>query len=108
MLDAKLTAADPILLALLDLEGHQEALALRIVFRQRGHHLHIGEAVLQIEAANQIAIGFDPVRIIDVAAAEEAQQVRFVGLDDVLEAIRRISIVADEFDRLDARFSRPP
>src|ERR1019366_8379495 len=93
-----------ILLALFDLEGHQEALLLRIVFRERGHHLHVRETVLQIKAANQVAIGFDPVRIVDVAAAEEAQQVRFMGLDDVLEAIRRISIVADEFDRLDAGF----
>ena len=104
MLDAKLTDRDPILLAFLDLEGHQEALALRIVFGQRGHHLHVGKAVLQIKAANQIAIGLDPVRIVDVAAAEEAQQIRFVGLDDVLEAIGRIGVVADELDRLDAGF----
>ncbi len=77
---------------------------LRIVFRQRGHHLHVGEAVLQIEAANQVAVGLDPVGIIDVAAAEEAQQIRFVGLDDVLQAIRRISAVADELDRPDPGF----
>ena len=75
---------------------------LRIVFGQRGHHLHVGKAVLEIEAANQVAVGLDPVRIVDVAAAEEAQQVGFVGLDDVLEAIGRIGVVADELDRLDA------
>ena len=102
MLDWKLTDADPVLLAFLDLEGDQEALALRIVFRQRGHHLHVGKAVLQVKAANQVAIGFDPVRIVDVAAAEEAQQIRFVGLDDVLQAVGRIGVVADELDRLDA------
>jgi hypothetical protein len=49
MLDAKLTVATSILLALLDLEGHQEALLLRIVFRQRLPHLHIGKAVLQVK-----------------------------------------------------------
>src|SRR3981081_4582131 len=91
---------NPILLTLLDLEGHEEALLLRIVFRQRGHHLHVGTTVLQVEAANQIAIGLDPVRIVDVAAAKEAQQVGFVRLDDVLETIRGISVVTDKFDRL--------
>src|ERR1700694_313099 len=100
----KLDRPDPILLAFLDLEGHQEALALRIVFRQRGHHLHVGKTVFQIIAANQIAIGFDPVRIVYVSPTEETQQIRFARLDDIPEAIRRISVVADEFDRLDAGF----
>ena len=86
------------MLAFLDLEGDEEALALRIVFGQRGHHLHVGKAVLEIEAADQVAVGLDPVRIIDVVAAEEAQQVGFVRLDDVLQAIGRIGAVADEFD----------
>ena len=93
---------DAVLLAFLDLEGDQEALLLRIVFGQRGDHLHVGIAVLQVEAADQVAIGFDPVRIVDVAGREEAQQVGFAGLDDVLQAIGRIRVVADEFDRLDA------
>ncbi len=100
----KIDRPNPVLLPFLDLEGHQEALALRIVFRQRGHHLYVGKTVLQIIAADQIAIGFDPVRIVDVSAAEEAQQIRFARLDDILEAIRRISVVADELDRLDAGF----
>ncbi len=30
------------------------------------NHLHIGEAVLEVVAANQVAVGFDPVRIVDV------------------------------------------
>ncbi len=106
MLDWKSTDADAVLLAFLDLEGDEEALLLRIVFGQRGHHLHVGEAVLQIEAANQIAIGLDPVRIVDVGAAEEAQQIRFARLDDVLQAIGRIGVVADELDRLDAGLAR--
>ncbi len=77
---------------------------LRIVFGQRGHHLHVGKTVLEVIAANQVAVGLDPVRIVDVVTAEEAQQVQFVRLDDVLEPIGRISIVADELDRLDAGF----
>src|ERR1700682_1082636 len=95
---------NPVLLALLNLEGHEEALLLRIVFRQRGLPLHVGKAVFQVEAANQIAIGLAPVRIVDVAAAKEAQQVGFVGLDDVLETIRGISAVTDKIDRLDTGF----
>jgi hypothetical protein len=87
------------LLTLLNLEGHQETTLLRVVFRQRGHHLHVGEAALQIIAANKVAIRLDPVRIVDVAAAKKAQQVRFMRLDDVLEPIGRKSVVADELDR---------
>src|SRR6185437_7995485 len=101
--DARLEVdrADTILLAFLDLEGDEEASALRIVFRQRRNHLHVREAVLQVEAANQIAIGLDAVWVVDVVAAQEAQQVGFVGLDDVLEAIGRIVAVADEVDGFD-------
>ena len=88
MLVCEIDRRDAVLLAFLDFEGNEEALLVRIVFSQRGHHLHIGKAVLEIEAANQVAIGLDPVRIVDVGAAEEAQQVGFVGLDDVLAGDR--------------------
>ena len=104
MLDWKLTDATRYCWPSSILKVTRKPFALRIVFRQRGHHLHVGITVLQIEAANQVAIGFDPVRIVDVAAAEEAQQIRFVRLDDVLQPIRRIGDVADELDRLDAGF----
>ena len=102
MLERKSTDADAVLLAFLDLEGDDEALLLGIVFGQRGDHLHVGKAVLEIEAANQVAVGLDAVGIVDVVAAEEAQQVRFARLDDVAQAIGRVGAVADELDRLDA------
>jgi hypothetical protein len=54
--------------------------------------------VLQVKAANQVAVGFNPVRIVDVGPAKKAQQIRFMRLDDVLETIRRIGTVADELD----------
>src|SRR5665213_1621529 len=44
---------NPIRLPLFDLEGHQEALAFGIVLRQRGHDLHVGITMFQIEAAKQ-------------------------------------------------------
>src|SRR5581483_3138335 len=93
---------DAILLAFLDLESDQEALLVRIVFRQRGNDLHVGETVLEVVTSNQVAVGFDAVGIVDVVAAEETQQVRLVRLDHVLEAVGRIGRVADELDGIDA------
>ena len=90
------------MLTFFDLEGHQEALLLRIVFRQRGNDLHVRKTVLEIVAANQIAVGLDAVRVVDVIAAEKTQQIRFARLDHVAKAKGRIGLVADEFDRIDA------
>ena len=59
--------------------------------------------MLQVEAANQVAVSLDAVRIIDVAIAEEAEPVRLARLDDVAQTIGRIEAVADELDRFDAR-----
>src|SRR6202049_1086186 len=47
---------DPVLLTLLDLEGHEEALLLRIVFRQRGHHLPVGKPLFLVSQANTLSI----------------------------------------------------
>ncbi|MGY4595805.1 hypothetical protein ACVWXL_003551 [Bradyrhizobium sp. GM22.5] len=99
---AEVDRADPVLRALLDLEGNVETLLLRIVFGERGDDLDVGETVLEIEAADQVAVGLDPIGIVDVAAGEEAQQVGFVRLDDVAQAVGRVRVVADELDRLDA------
>ncbi len=63
---------------------------LGIILGQRGHDLHVGVAVLEIEAADQVAVGLDPIGIVDVGAAEEAQEVGFARLDDVLQAVGRI------------------
>ncbi len=93
---------DAVLLAFFDLEGDQEALPRRIVFRQCGDDLHVGETVLQIIASNKVTIGLDTIRIVDVVAAEEAQEIRLARLDDVLQPVGRISLVADELDRVDA------
>src|SRR5690606_40982519 len=65
-------------------------------------HLDVGIAVLQVEAADQVAVGLDAVGIVDVARRQEAQQVGFAGLDLVLEAVGRKRVVADELDRGDA------
>lgn len=99
---AEVDGADAVLRAFLDLEGDVEALLLRIVFGERGDHLDVGETVLEIETANQVAVGLDAIGIVEVVAGEEAQQVRFVRLDDVAQAVGRERVIADELDRLDA------
>ena len=86
----------------LDGEGDDKALSARIVDAGGRYDLHVGITVLEVEAANQVAIGLDPVGIVDVGAAQEAQKVGFARLDDVLQAIGRIGDVADELDRPDA------
>ncbi len=51
----------------------------RVVFGGRGHDLHVGVAMLQVEAADQVTVGFDAVRVVDVGVAEEALEVRLDG-----------------------------
>ena len=93
---------DAVLLALLDREGDEEAASRRIVFADRRHDADVDEAVLQIEPAQQLPVGLDTVRIVDVVGLQERQQAGLRGLDDVLQAEVRIVAVADEFDALDA------
>ena len=59
----------------LDREGNDESLLGGIVFGNGRDHLHVGKAVLQIEAADQIAVGFDAVGIVDVGGLQKAQEV---------------------------------
>ena len=90
------------MLALVDREGDEEAASCRIVFADRRDDADVDEAVLQVEAAQQVAVGLDAVRIVDVVGLQEGQQAGLRGLDDVLQAEVRIVTVADELDSLDA------
>jgi len=74
------------LLSFLDLEGDEKALLLRIVFGERGHDLDVGETILEIEATDQVAVGFDAIGVVDVVAAEEAEQIALMRLDDIAQA----------------------
>ena len=85
-----------------DRKRDDEALLGGIVFGDRRDHLHVGKAVLQVEAADQTAVGFHAVGVVDVGGLQEAQPVGLDGLDHLLETPRRIGLVADEVDRLDA------
>ena len=94
--------AEAILLPLLDREGYDESLDRRIILTNRGDDLDVGVTVAQIEAPEQIAVGFDPIWIVNVGGLQETQEIRRGGLDDFLEAIVRIGVVADKNDGLHA------
>src|SRR5262249_4108200 len=95
--------SDAILLALFDGEGDHETPTVRIVFRNRGDDAYVDEPVLEIEPTQQLAIGLDPVRIINVAGLQERQQQSGLGgLDHVLEPVGRIGEIADKLDQLDS------
>ena len=56
----------------------------------------------EVEAPDQIAVGFDAVGVVDVRGLQKAQEVRGGGLDHFLQPIVRIGVVADENHRFDA------
>ena len=85
-----------------DREGDDEALLGGIVFAGRRDDLHVGIAVLEVEAPDQIAVGLHAVGVVDVGGLQEAQEIGLGGLDHLFQAPRRIGLVADEIDRLDA------
>src|SRR5262245_5045261 len=60
--------------------------------------------MLEVESAQQLAIGFDAVRIVNVAGLQERQKSGGGCLDDILEPVRRIDAIADEIDFPDAGF----
>jgi hypothetical protein len=62
------------LLALLDGEGDDETSSIRIVFSDRGDDAHVDVAVLEIKSAQQLAIRFDPVRIVDIARLQKREK----------------------------------
>ena len=63
--------ADAVLLALLDSESEHKAPLGRIVLGGRGHDANVDIAVLEVEPPQQIAVGLDPVGIIDVGILQE-------------------------------------
>ena len=91
--DARLNIdlAEPVAPALVDGEGDDEALLLRIVDRHRRNHAHVRIAVLEIEAADQVAVGFDAVGIIDVGRLEECEQRNHVVSDVLISSLSRWS-----------------
>ena len=71
--DIDIHRADAILRALVDREGDDEAFLRRIVFADRRNDAHVGITVLEIEPAQQIAVGLDAVGVVDVGGLQEAE-----------------------------------
>ena len=94
--------AEMVLRPLLDRESDDEALLRGVVLAGRGDDLHVGIAMAQVEAPDQIAVGFDAVGVIDVGGLQKAEEVRCRGLDHVLQSVGRVGLVADEVDGFDA------
>ena len=55
-----------------DRKRDDESLLGGIVFGNRRDDLHIGKAVLEVEAADQIAVRFHAVGVVDVGGLQEA------------------------------------
>ena len=66
------------------------------------HHAKIRVAVLEVIAADQLGVGLDLVRIVDVVRLEEAEEIHLARGHDLAQAPRRIGLVADEVDLDDA------
>src|SRR5262249_31007055 len=86
----------------LDRERNVEASGGRVVFGQRRDDANVGKAVLQIEPAQQIAVGLDTIRIEVVVALDPTQPIGLTALDHVLQAPIAVGVVADEGDLVDA------
>ena len=89
--------ADVILRAFLDREGDHDAFLLRLIARG-GAYPHIGIAMGEIEAAQEIAVRFDAVGVVDVVVEEKAQHVGRAGFDHASELVGRKGVVAGEHD----------
>src|SRR5207245_8962647 len=96
--------SDAVLLARLDGEVDYETSPIRIVFSDRGDDPHVDVAVLEIKPAQQLAIRFDPVRIVDIARLQKCEKWSGFGcLDLFLEAAGCIGEIGDEVARPDHR-----
>ena len=79
----------------------------RFTLEYAGSNAHVDIAVLEVESPQQFSIGFDPVRIVDVAGLQKGEKAGRGRLDDVLEPIRGIGAIANEVDLPDPRSWHP-
>src|ERR1700716_2726923 len=81
--------ADPIAQALVNVEGDDKTLFLRIVLGDRRRNTDIGISVREIEAPQRIAIGLEAAGIVEIIIEQEAEQIGLTGLDRSAELRRR-------------------
>src|ERR1041384_7143426 len=87
--------------ALRDREGQDETVAAGIELGDSRDDAHVRIAVLQVPAAQQLAIRIDPGGIVQIVVLEEAQQVALAGLDHITQPPGRKGAIAHELDVLD-------
>src|SRR5262249_46159081 len=92
---------DPELFAFLNHEPDDEALLARVEFDRRGQDADVDIAVLEIEPAQQLAVGLDSIRVVDIAGLKKRADPGLCRLDHLFQAIARIGAVADDLDSLD-------
>ena len=94
--------AELVAAALIQREGHGEAVAVR---RQLGHRrddAEVVEAAVAVEFAQLLAVVLDPVGVVVVVRLEEFVPVAFLGDDLVAQLVVRELHVAKEVDAQDA------
>ena len=94
--------AEPVTIAFVDGEGDDEALPRRIIRAGCGDDLDVGKAVLEVEGAQQVAVGLDAVGVVDIGGLEESQPAGLACFDDAFEPPVGKGAIADEDDLLDS------
>ena len=93
--------AEGVAVALLDGEGDAVAGPLRVLDGLGGVHARVGEAVLEVVAAQQLLVALDALGIVERRALEDVEPAGLAGGDDVAQLARRERAVADEGDAVD-------
>ena len=88
---------------LLDDDGDHITALRRVEARVGTHHAEVGIAVLEVIPAHDFEVRRDTVGIIDVAGLEERQEIHFRRFHQANQTARRINLIANEIDLLDAR-----
>ena len=93
--------AELVAVALVDGEGDEEAFAVGGQLRHGRGDAEIGEALLQVVAAQQFAVIGDAIRVVIVVGRQESVPPLFLGLQDFTQLRVGVLAVADEIDALD-------
>ncbi len=95
--------AERIARALLDDEGQEEALLVLVCVGAGRSDAHVGIAVLQVEAAQKLAVEIQAVGVVDGGRPQEIEDVRLGGADGAAQLGVAERSVADEIHANDFR-----
>ena len=95
--------ADLVALALVDDEGHEEAAPVGRQLARGARHLHVGVAVLKVEAPQQLLVELQALRVVLVRGRENAVERLLAARDHLAQAVLAVGVVAYEGDAADER-----